>query len=116
MPVRRRPAATEDERCGVQEQPTGYTCNRPKGHRGLHACIGPYLRPVVQWDGREEWHGPVLHGADGARATHTYCGERAGTPEHPVTYTPRLVRCRACLAVLTPSEGVVPARRSRRRA
>jgi hypothetical protein len=99
--------------CGVQEQPTGYRCNRRKGHRGDHG-LRFHRRTVLSWSAREEWHGPVMHGVSGPRSALTLCGKEAGTPLTPFTYTPRLVRCQACLAILTPSEKVVPARRRRR--
>jgi hypothetical protein len=109
----RRLVKPSTDPCGVQEQPVGYTCNRKKGHRGDHACTDGEGVVIVKWNEREEWHGPVLHAADGPRAVRTLCGERAGTPAHPITYSPRLVRCKACLAVLTKSEAVAPIKRRR---
>ena len=119
MPVARRPAARplvvpSKDPCGVMEQPIGYTCNRKKGHRGDHTCTDGIGKVIVKWSDKEEWHGPVLHSADGPRATRTLCGERAGTPAHPITYSPRLVRCKACLAVLTRSEVAIPVKRARK--
>lgn len=115
MPATRRrlvkPSATP---CGVQEQPVGYSCNRRKGHRGAHACTDGEGVVIVSWSDREEWRGVVLHAADGPKAARTLCGERAGTPAHPITYSIRLVRCKACLAVLAKSEAVVPVKKSRR--
>ena len=110
----RRPVVPVANPCGVQEQPVGYTCNLKKGHRGDHACKDGEGVVIVKWSDKEEWWGPVLHGADGPRATRTLCGQRAGTPAYPITYSPRLVRCKACLAILTPSEKVVPVKRARR--
>ena len=117
MPVRRpsrrlvKPSPTP---CGVQEQPVGYSCNLRKGHRGDHACKDGDGRIIVKWNEATEWRGPVLHSADGSRAVLTLCGEKAGTPAFPVTYSPRLVRCKACLAVLTRSEVAIPVKRARR--
>lgn len=114
MPATRRPVTPVTSPCGVQEQPVGYTCNLQKGHRGNHKCRDGEGKIIVSWNEREEWHGPVLHAADGPKAIRTLCGERAGTPAHPITYSPRLVRCKACLAVLTRSEIVVPVKKARR--
>ncbi len=117
MPARRnRPALTlPAETCGVQEQPVGYTCNLAKGHRGNHKCKDATGKIIVSWNEKEEWHGPVLHAADGPKATRTLCGERAGTPAHPITYSPRLVRCKACLAALHPTPAVIPVKKARGR-
>lgn len=110
---RRRLVKPSANPCGVQEQPVGYTCNLRKGHRGDHACKDGIGKVIVKWNEAEEWHGPVLHASEGSRSTRTLCGERAGTPAFPVTYSHRLVRCKACLAILTPSDVVVPVRKAR---
>jgi len=100
--------------CGVQEQPVGYRCTREAGHTGLHICRDGEGKRIVSWSSRAEWRGPVLHGVVGPKATHTLCGVRAGTVGNPITYENRLVRCKACLAVISGDRKVAPIRKVRR--
>lgn len=118
MPRARRitghPTAPESpDACGVMEQPLGYRCNLKAGHRVSHTCKDGKGRVMAKWSRTAEYHGPVLHGVEGPKSPRTLCGERAGTREHPITYEARDIRCAACLATLTPSEKVIPARRGR---